>query len=236
MYSIKTRVRYSECDSKQQAGLSSILDYLQDVCTFQSEDLGIGVGFMRNHHAAWFLSSWQVDIERYPHMGENLKIMTWPYDFHGFYGFRNFKVEDEAGNTIVKANSVWVFMDVEKGRPVRLLSEFSERYEKLPKLDMEYMERKIADFQPAEDGTLFTVPRHFIDTNCHMNNTKYVVLAAELLPEDLEVCRQHAEYRHAAKQGDRIYPAYSMEPGKMSVKLNDQNGMPYAVMELFRSV
>ena len=37
-----------------------------------------------------------------------------------------------------------------------------------------------------------------------MNNTKYVVLAEELLPEDFEVCRLHAEYRHAAKQGDEL--------------------------------
>ena len=45
MYSFQTRVRYSECNNHHEATLTALLDYLQDCCTFQSEDLGIGLDF-----------------------------------------------------------------------------------------------------------------------------------------------------------------------------------------------
>ena len=72
MYSFQTRVRYSECNTKQEASLTALLDYLQDCCTFQSEQLGVGVEYLEEHHVAWILSSWQVDILRYPKLGEQL--------------------------------------------------------------------------------------------------------------------------------------------------------------------
>lgn len=233
MYTFETRVRYSECNTKEQAGLTSILDYLQDVCTFQAEDLGIGVRYMEQHQIVWLLNSWQVDIQRYPMLGENIKISTWPYDFYGFYGFRNFKVEDEAGEIIVRANSVWIFMDLQKGRPAKITPELQAIYQKEEQLDMEYLDRKIPDFEPETVGKEIKIPHYFIDTNHHVNNAKYILLAEELLSQNFEVARIRAEYRSSAVYGDILRSCIKQQPGKMSVKLEDQSGKTYAVMEFF---
>ena len=93
MYRFESRVRYSEVDSEKKLTLSSLLDYLQDCCTFQSEELGIGVEYLAGHQAAWVLSSWEIEILRYPEMGERIVTGTWPYDFKGFFGYRNFLIQ-----------------------------------------------------------------------------------------------------------------------------------------------
>ena len=84
MYSFQTRVRYSECNNHHEATLTALLDYLQDCCTFQSEDLGIGLDFLTENHTAWILSSWQVDILRYPKLGGIRAAL-----FKGFQCVRN---------------------------------------------------------------------------------------------------------------------------------------------------
>lgn len=228
MYSFQTRVRYSECNEKHEASLAALLDYLQDCCTFQSEQLKIGVEYLGAHHVAWILSSWQVDILRYPKLGEQLTIYTWPYDMKDFYGFRNFKIGDALGEVILKADSVWVFIDTQTGRPIRPIPEMVEKYPPEPKLDMEYLGRKLPALPEGEKKTSIYVPHYFIDTNRHMNNAKYILMGEEFLPEGFEVHRLRAEYKKAAVLGDVICPEVAAEPACVSVKLCDENGGAYA--------
>lgn len=38
-----------------------------------------------------------VVVNRYPKLGEHIRVSTWATDFTGLFGLRNFKMEDEAG-------------------------------------------------------------------------------------------------------------------------------------------
>ena len=97
MYSFSNRVRYSEVNSEKELTLPSLLDYLQDCCTFESEDFGVGVDYLAKEQVAWILSSWEIKVYRYPQMGQHIKVSTWPYAFRGFYGYRNFRIEGKLG-------------------------------------------------------------------------------------------------------------------------------------------
>ena len=79
MYSFSNRVRYSEVNSEKELTLPSLLDYLQDCCTFESEDFGVGVDYLAKEQVAWILSSWEIKVYRYPQMGQHIKVSTWPY-------------------------------------------------------------------------------------------------------------------------------------------------------------
>ena len=97
MYQFESRIRYSEVDSQGKATLNAILDYFQDCSFFQSEDLGVGGTYLAQNQAAWVLSSWQIEVVRYPAYGEQVVISTWPYDFKSFLGYRNFTLESPQG-------------------------------------------------------------------------------------------------------------------------------------------
>lgn len=233
MYTYQTRVRYSECGASRQAGLSHILDYLQDACTFQAEELGIGLSYMQEHKAGWVLSSWQADLLRYPGFGETLRITTWPYDFYGFMGFRNFLVTDAAGEPLVRANSVWVFMDMRKNRPVKITPEISHAYQVQERLEMEYLDRKLHNFEAGSQKPALQIPRYFIDTNHHVNNAKYILLAEELLPENFQAARVRAEYKKPAVYGDLLFPCIRQQADCQAVKFSDREGRPYVLMEFY---
>lgn len=234
MYSFNSRVRYSEVDEDQELSVTGILNYLQDCSTFQSEDLKLGIDYLNENHRAWWLSSWQIVIERYPRLGEEIVISTWPYDFKGIYGYRNFTIRDRQGDYLVKANSVWFFFDTEAGRPVRVGEKDVRGYGTAgdKKLEMEYAPRRIALPSQYDEAPVIPVARHHIDTNHHVNNAQYVEIAREALPAGIKIRELRAEYKKAAVQGDILHPRVSREGDCFTVALCDEEGTPYAVVWL----
>ena len=115
MYTFESRVRFSEADHTELLTLPGLVNYFQDCSTFQSEDIGYGVESLKKSGQAWILSAWQIVVNRYPKLGEHIRVSTWATDFTGLFGLRNFKMEDEAGEMTAWANSVWVYMDMKKG-------------------------------------------------------------------------------------------------------------------------
>lgn len=235
MYSYDSRVRYSEVDVNRELTVTGIINYLQDCSTFQSEDLHLGLDYLEKHHRAWWLSSWQIVIERKPLFGEEIVISTWPYDFKGMYGYRNFTIQDKQGNYLVKANSIWFFFDTAAGRPVKVQEHDIRGYGtgEETKLDMEYAPRRIVLPDTYEVAEPITVVRHHIDTNHHVNNAMYVEIAREALTEDTKIRELRVEYKRAAVLGDMITPRISRQGDECTVALCDNDGSPYAVIWLY---
>lgn len=232
MYSWNARVRYSEVGGDCRLSLPGIVNYLQDCSTFQSEDLKLGVEYLEQSQHAWWLSSWQIVIERCPRLGEEIVVSTWPYDFRGMYGYRNFTIQDRQGTYLVKANSVWFLFDTAARRPVKVEEKDIRGYgtgeEK--RLDMEYAPRRIALPEVYQTGEPVEVVRHHLDTNHHVNNAQYVAIAREALPEHLEIREVRAEYKKAAVQGDVIIPRISREEHAYTVVLSSREDTIYAVV------
>ncbi len=232
MYSFDSRIRYSEVDSQGKITLTAILDYFQDCSTFHSEDLGVGLSYLAKEKVVWVLSSWQIEVKRYPEFGELVTVGTWPYGFQSFFGYRNFTLESDKGELLAYANSVWVLLDLKKGRPAKLSPKMLEVYQLSPQLPMECELRKILLPQQMEKLESFPVHKYHIDTNQHVNNGKYVSMAWEYLPRGFQIGKMRAEYRKAAVYGDRIYPFVASMEDKVTVNLADEGGRPYAIVEL----
>ena len=81
-----------------------------------------------------------------------------------------------------------------------------------------------------EEAGSIVVPRFFIDSNQHMNNEKYILIAKQLLPEELAVKEIRVEYRKEAKLGDEIFSYISRENERYTVLLADKDKKPYAVL------
>lgn len=231
MYTIDMRVRFSEVDASGYMSLPSVINYFQDCSTWQSEDIGLGFKELAAHQHVWVLSSWQVVVKRYPALAERIRVSTWATGFEGIYGIRNFLIEDETGEKIAYANSIWVFMDAASGRPSKPSADDIEAYGIEPALEMQYAPRKI---KPADAGTVgapIVVRKDDIDINHHMNNCGYVKTALEALPREIKVSQVRVEYKRSAVYGDVIYPKISEETERTVVDLCDESGKPFAVVE-----
>ena len=187
MYTFQSRIRYSEVGSDGRLTLESLLDYFQDASTFHSEDLGLGIAYLKEKNMAWVLSSWQIVVERYPGLCENVVIGTAPYDFKGFIGYRNFWMETEEGEWLAYANSIWSLMDIVKMTPAKPPVEMIEGYTLSEKLTMDYAPRKIAIPDNGRVQAEIQVRPHHLDTNGHVNNGQYVRMAMDYIPGDFRI-------------------------------------------------
>ncbi len=229
-YEFESRIRYSETGMDRKLTLVSMVDYFQDCTTFHSEVCGHGIDFVEGQGCAWMLLSWQIDIARYPVLGDTVRIWTAPYAFKGFFGYRNFALIGEDGTYLAKANSVWVFMDRKAERPCRILPEHISGYGQDEKLEMEYLSRKIQIPPGGEKKEAFQVHRYQIDTNNHVNNGQYIRMAEEYLPEGVCVSRLRVEYRQQAYVNDTIVPVVQSADGETLVSLCGLDEKPYAVV------
>lgn len=236
MYQFKSRVRYSEVNSEKVLTLAALTDYLQDTCTFQSEGLGVGMDFLRERKEAWILSSWEIVIRDMPKVCQEISVGTFPCSFKGFYGHRNFLVTNDRDEMIAMANSLWVYINYETKKPARIPEVVAQAYDAVIQepIDFEWSDRKIKFEGEGVAGQPVPVHSFFIDTNEHMNNGKYILVAEEYLPEDFKVERVRAEYRNAAVLGDVLCPVIYTEESRITVVLNDAEGKPYAVIQFVK--
>jgi len=230
MYQLKAKVRYSESDSNCRLTYHALLNYLQDSSTFHSEELGASGEQLYAQNMAWVLSFWQICIDQLPCLSEDITVSTWPYNTKGLFGQRNFCVDNDKGQRVVKANSIWVLIDPRSGRPIRITDELASHYPSEPKLDMDYCERKISIPIEYEEKASIKVPKYFIDTNNHVNNSKYVMVAEQFLPEDFSVCEIRVEYKKAAVLNDIIVPRVTITDKEVFVVLVDEKGAVYATV------
>ena len=74
----------------------------------------LGYFELRKRSIAWVLTRLELEMTRYPKIGECVNIHTWPGETkHSVYP-RYYEFCDEAGEPLGKAASLWVLMDIEK--------------------------------------------------------------------------------------------------------------------------
>ena len=234
MFSFTSKIRFSETDPDRTLTLASLINYFQDCSTFQSESIGRGFDFLEPLHRVWMLSSWQVLINRLPKLGEPVLIGTWANDFSTLFGGRNFILQDEHGETLAVANSIWILADTKTGRPVKITEDFAEGYETDEPYPMEYAPRKIPVPKEFTEEAPFAINQSHLDYNQHVNNGQYIRMAETYLPADFPVAEFRAEYRKAALLGNVIHPFVTITNDSCTVVLADETHAPYATVQFLR--
>lgn len=230
MYNIETKVRYSEIGENGLLTIPSIIRYFQDCYIEHGESLGQGIRSMEGSTKAWFLGFWQICIRRRPTMDEKLTVGTKTYEIKDFFDRRNFLMYDEKEELLAFANSVWLYVDTKRKRPVKYdISEGRDSHieEEFP---MKKANRKIA----LPEGIFvqceaFPVRKSHIDTNSHVNNCEYIRIAVDFLPEafdEKEVRQVRVEYKKPAVLGDVLYPRYifRQKEGILYMELCNEKG------------
>ena len=231
MYKMEGRVRYSECATDNQIKIPAIINYFQDCTTENSEKIGVGHDFLVKRKRAWILNSWQVEINRRPMVREEIDVFTWATGFKGVFGPRDFCMKTAEGEELARAHSLWVYIDTESGRPVKPTEDEIAVYEMGEPLSMEEVSRKIKVPEGAIKVDTFPVHKYHIDTNHHVNNSKYIELACEALPEHFCVKKVRVEYKKAAVLGDTMILKRAIEKERIVAELCDEEDSSYAIVE-----
>lgn len=178
----KYKIYYYDIDYKKRATPTAIMNYFGDIAVQHSSDAGMNLDYMNENKIAWVLYKWDIDIERYPIMDEEIEVSTTAYSFRKFYGYRKYTIKDSAGKTIITANSVWFLINTEKRRLMRIPQIMYDAFGITEDDNTELKIKDIDELTGISSEKDFYVRYSDIDTNMHVNNVKYMAWILETVP------------------------------------------------------
>ncbi|MCE5220514.1 MAG: acyl-[acyl-carrier-protein] thioesterase [Clostridium sp.] len=185
IFTKKYEIHYYEVNSKLRCKLSSIIEFIGDVGTQQSEYLGDGMDYCKKNNCAWVFYKYDIKMHRYPVFGEMISVTTQPVGFKKFYALRKYVIRDEKDNLIGEASALFFLIDIKKRRPIRIQKEQYEFYGIDGNVNYDISMDKIEINDEEQYRKQFNIRYSDIDSNNHVNNVKYVEWAIEAVPLDV---------------------------------------------------
>lgn len=188
-YEKQYEINYYDVDFKFRCKVTSMMNFFGDIGTRQSEELGVGLDFLKEINATWVFYKYDINVIKYPKYGNKIKIITEITGFKKFYAYRDYLILDENGQILVKATALFFLIDIDKRRPVRIPKDQYNIYGIEDDLQTSIEMENIDKLTEIHNSSEFRVRYSDIDTNRHVNNVKYLEWAIEMVP--LEVVKNY---------------------------------------------
>ena len=181
------RIRITEVDAHSQLTIPSLNGLFQEMAWRHSVVEKVSVHELSaQHNISWVLSRLKIWIDRLPNYDETITVKTYIQGVDKYFYYRDFTVPDVNGIEIVRANSVWGLMDIVKRRitsvPQWMFDVTPIFKEAKP---VERVSGRILKIDNIQTEKKFDTRWHDIDSNQHVNNTKYVEWLLESVPTDI---------------------------------------------------
>lgn len=213
----KFYIGLSDINPLKELSNTCLLRYLEDTAGIHSEIAGYGITDMNKTRKTWILLSWKVKILKRPLINDTLTVKTWSRLIDKFYAFRDFEVRDQYNEIIAKVTSKWVFVDIDKGKLIKVSDEVAKSYETETQTTV-FPEKDLSKLQEPKEyksSTLFKITRNMIDINKHLHNIYYLDIAKEALPEEVafgnELNNFEIMYKKEIKLGETVKALYSFD-------------------------
>ena len=167
------RLRVSECGANNLWRPGAILTEMQEIAGAHCDAVGCGREKLREEGIAWVVTRMSLHMERYPRMGETVRLKTFHRPVRHRFFPRYFEFLDQDGQRLGEASSLWLLMDLETRQSVA-----ADRLP-VPLPD----NRDMPEIMPLPgnirqlDAPETVIPRRAqytdLDSNGHVNNTKY---------------------------------------------------------------
>lgn len=222
------------CDRHDRLHPWAAVRLCQEVSEFHSKATGIGYEDMLSQNRIWIISRAYYIIYRRPAAFEKVMLSTWSRGNDGLFAFRDYRMVDAAGETLLAGTTYWPMIDFSTRRPIRLkealvdyeyLCEEATDHSNLDRLRLPDMSCPDGQF---EQTALFSL----IDHAQHVNNSEYVRLAIDSMmqtafdidkPFSLEV-----NYQHETQPGDTLSVLRKQDNGATFVQISNSRGLSVA--------
>ena len=208
-YSKKFFIGYSDVDKNDKCKLSKIIDLLQNTATLHSKSVGYGTKAMMELKQAWIMLGWRVRILKYPEADMDVEVRTWSRGIKSVEAKRGYEIFSEDGELLIIADSTWALFDLEAQKLIRAPEEMKNAYGSIDRdmFEGEKSERLI-DNDIIENEVSIVVGKRDIDTNNHMNNSKYLDYIIEVIPDNIEIKEFECTYKKQVGYGEKINISY----------------------------
>jgi medium-chain acyl-[acyl-carrier-protein] hydrolase len=179
------RVRDYETDPHGRLRAAVLCRLLQEAATEHAARLGVAVEALIGSGVAWVLSRLSLRVERWPGVDDEIVVSTWPEAANRLVTERCFEIAGADGSVVATASTLWLILDLERRRPVRMPAGVLEALARHDIGDQPARPDELGVPDPADLEVVFSVRRSDLDRAGHVNNTSYVEWAMEAVPDEV---------------------------------------------------
>ena len=178
----KITIRSYQTDLHAKATIMSLFNYMLEAAWAHAQVMNWGYEELKNNHLFWVLSRLYMKIEKYPSWQDEITLNTWSSGTDGMYAYREFVLENEKKEVLLRCSTAWLILDLETKRIYKL----RKYIDTFPRLKDEVACRKPKRIKPLEhyENLSFLPVRYSeLDVNKHFNSVKYL----ERVIDDFEI-------------------------------------------------
>lgn len=208
-------VRTYEVDKHKIMLLPALVKLMHETAMQNVLKLNLSVWDLEPHGISWVLIRKHLEVDRYPRLGENIEVVTYPAGFDRFLTHRDYRVFDHSGQEIARASSTWLLLNMETRKIARLPDFILAFGHKMPDRQVCLPAPPTALPEPGRLENILTTEVHWheLDWNGHLNNMYYVQWMMEAAGTDQleqsEVFELDIIYKQEAILAEKIRSAFS---------------------------
>ena len=201
-------VGFTDVDFKERLRPFRAFELLEDLADMHAEQLGIGMESPMMEGYAWVVARNHVQLFSMPKLGQTIKIITWPGERQRMLYPRLFKIENEEGECIGGAYSIWTLLDRQRQR-LASHPQINALFPDTEDLGVPVeMPRKLKQPQPTRPPVYYTPAYSDLDRNRHVNNARYISWVCDCFAperyEDQTILDLEINYLQQAFAGEKI--------------------------------
>lgn len=167
-------VTSADTDFTKSLRPSSLVNMLIQIAWHHAEILGFGMDFLHTNKLVWMLSRLHLKVYSKSFWNNRLKLLSWPKGIHRLFYLRDFEVLNESNQTIAKATSEWLIIDLQTRRPKLYQPENNIFQENKDRHAIESFVPSLKSPNREFDTFHNKVVYSDIDLNNHLTTTRYV--------------------------------------------------------------
>jgi acyl-ACP thioesterase len=178
-------LRTSQCDFRGTWRPSAIFEAMQEASGMHSHLLGCGRDALMQEGYVWVLSRMEVQMNKYPGVGDRVLVETFPMNNRRWFFPRFFIFRNEQGDELGSASSLWVLLDLETRKmapPDRVVHLIPDNSDLTAPMGLPSAAAEVE----GEERLFNRVPAYTdLDVNNHVNNARYVDWLCDALGYDI---------------------------------------------------
>lgn len=216
-YTEKVKIFNHYTNYKGRLFVKTLCDLFNDVAEVQTEIYGVDVATLNAAGMTWMLHRLHIQLFKMPHQNEEVYIETWPSGIDRLFALRDYRMIREDGEELVRATSEWMYIDLNRRRPMRLAEKVIRMSTEhgIPKLKLNTILNEKEFGAEMEGERDFAATFDNIDFNGHVTQASYMRWITNSLP--FEFLKKHilteveVIYAHEIMPDSNIHSFYRME-------------------------
>ena len=228
IYSVEKKLSYNELDFKGFWKPENIFLTMQETAGVHAERLGVGYEDLKAKDITWVLIRATLKMDKYPDSKTAVKVTTWPEAERRLLFPRFFTFQDEKGNLLGTASTIWALMDIE-ARTLVIPAAKNVSVATPPEGPLKIAPPAKVKMPEGDISESTISPKYSdLDINNHVNNSKYIDWFCDQIPLELHargiLSEISVSYSREIRSGSAVRLEFSKDGNefRMAGKENDQ--------------